>query len=415
MSEPLGRLAEIIAAETGIRITPERMRWLAAAAQRLAGDDGPHSLVRAANDPARFRHTLQRLVDEVTIRETFFLRDARQLDAIEWRGRLENARRAGSEVVRVWCAACASGEEAYSLVLLAAEALGWPPPIHVLGTDISNAAIEHARRGRYGSRAIRLLPEAHVRDHFDRDGAAYEVGQTLRGYVEFALHNLVRDPPPRGGTFDLVLCRNVLMYFEDEAINKAVGTLRGALAPNGQLVLGVVDRLCLGTAPAARLGQRRPSQRAAPAHAGAKRARERSARQPRHLENQGSGEALERAMRLADAGELGLALEVLGDSANVHTMDPAVRFLEGTLRLACGDAQGAVAALRAALYADPSFALAAFQLGRAHDALGDPGAARKAYQRALLSIDPADSRHETLMGTMDLADVARACEVRLRS
>lgn len=403
MSDDLRRLAQIVAAETGIHITPERMRWLVTAARGLTGGEGPGALVQAIDDPSSSSRVLQRLIDEITVRETFFLRDGGQLDAIDWLHRLESARHAGSSVIRVWCAACASGEEAYSLALLAGEALGWPAPIHVLGTDISSAALEQARCGRYGPRAVRTLAVIAVSRHFERDGAAYQVGETLRGSVQFARHNLVRDPPPRGGGFDLVLCRNVLMYFEPEAVERAVRTLRRALAPGGQLVLGTVDRLCVGQSPEP-VRERRSPRRHGPLR--------RRAGPP---EVERDADPVERARRLADAGRLGPALEALRAAPAEVSMDPAARFLEGTLLLACGDATGAVTALRAALYAEPSFALAAFQLGRAHDALQDEGAARNAYQRALLTIDPDDTSHDSLLGTMDLADMARACEARLRT
>jgi Flp pilus assembly protein TadD len=84
-------------------------------------------------------------------------------------------------------------------------------------------------------------------------------------------------------------------------------------------------------------------------------------------------------------------------------------------QLGLGNASAAVDSFRRALYVDPSFGLAAFKLGRAHDTRGDPGAARRAYQQALRTLDPGDERHRAILEKVDVGDVAAACRVRLRS
>ena len=96
-------------------------------------------------------------------------------------------------------------------------------------------------------------------------------------------------------------------------------------------------------------------------------------------------------------------------------MNAVARFVRAIAQLAVGDAAAAASSLRAALYAEPDFALAAFRLGRAYDVLGQPDAARRAYQRALRTFDPDDVRHGELLGPLDVADVAAACRQRLRA
>jgi tetratricopeptide (TPR) repeat protein len=88
-------------------------------------------------------------------------------------------------------------------------------------------------------------------------------------------------------------------------------------------------------------------------------------------------------------------------------------FIRGLVELEAHDGAHAVASLRRALYVDPTFALAAFTLGRAHDAVGDDSAARRAYEQALRTLDPEDERHELLLQQVDLGDVAAACHARL--
>ena len=132
-----------------------------AAVNRAAPGLGPDAFLRAASDPARRRALVERLIDEVTVQETAFVRDRAQFDSIPWSRLLHAAHAAGSEVIRVWSAGCATGEEAYTLALLAAEAFApAPPPVDVLGTDISGAAVAAATIGRYHERSVRALDPA---------------------------------------------------------------------------------------------------------------------------------------------------------------------------------------------------------------------------------------------------------------
>ena len=120
----------------------------------------------------------------MTIKETSFFRDRPQLDAIAWRALLEHAQAAGSQEIRVWCAACATGEEAYTLALLACEAFGPAvPPVRILATDISNAALDAVRTGRYRERSLRkVAPTCGSSTSSTTDGQL-RVGDRLRSLV----------------------------------------------------------------------------------------------------------------------------------------------------------------------------------------------------------------------------------------
>ena len=189
---------------------------------------------------------LQRLINEVTVRETFFFRHPDELEAIDWHRSLEGANRRGSDVVRVWVAGCASGEEAYSLAILACEAFACPaPPIEIFATDIATAALEQAQRGRYGPRAVAALTENVRRRYFTVEDGLLRVDERLRRLVAFRRHNLIRDLAPGGvpGGFDVISCRNVLIYFDPPTVARVMRSLESALAPTGTLVLGAADRL----------------------------------------------------------------------------------------------------------------------------------------------------------------------------
>lgn len=128
MTTSVDRLAELVTGESGIRFQANQHAGLVAALRRALPDTGPERFLEIARDPLARQHALATLIDEVTIKETSFLRDRAQLDAIDWHGLHDRARAAGRDTIRIWSAACATGEEPYSLALLASEAFGTTEP-----------------------------------------------------------------------------------------------------------------------------------------------------------------------------------------------------------------------------------------------------------------------------------------------
>jgi chemotaxis protein methyltransferase CheR len=440
VTDPITEIAELVRRETGIVAAGAREAALRSAVSRAAPGLRPDTALALMSDPARGGDLRERLIDEVTTRETAFLRDRAQLDAIDWPGLLRSARAAGSGTIRVWSAGCASGEEPYSLALLADQVFGpMPPPVEVLGTDISGAALAAATAGRYQERALRALgPPERDRYLARRADGSYLAGGRLRGLVRFRSHNLALDPipPPGEAAFDLVVCRNVLIYFEQWRAARVIELLGRSLRAGGRLLLGAADALQLTTARTGTVttGSAGPSRRAAvspgpvpsagvpygpvppgPGHAGPV---------PAGPEPPG-GRAAGRGPALAHQEQLEAVLEAAGrgdhDSAvaqvralvTADPLDADAHFIGGLLALDAGEPARAVAALRRALYADPTFALAAFTLGRAHDALGDSAAARRAFEQALRTLDPDDDRHEPILAQVGLGDIAAACRARL--
>lgn len=385
MSDSLTQVAELVRRETGIRLEPNQYRSLSAAIGRAMSSSDAAGFLEVATDPVWGRETVARLVDELTVKETSFFRERRQLDAIAWRLLLERARASGAQEVRVWSAACATGQEPYTLAILACEAFGTlEPAVSVLGTDIAASALEAALAGRYRERLLRGVDKSIRRRYFEEEDGSVVVGERIRRLVRFAPHNLARDPlPPLGeGPFDLILCRNVLIYFDGETVERVIEGLERALRPGGMLVLGSADTLCGTVRRLARIGaepapRRRRAEPAEP---------EKRLRRP-----------LGRAAAPEPTGHL----------------DATGHFTTGLAALESGDPRAAERALRRALYVDPTFSLAAFTLGRAHEAAGDVPAARRAYEQALRTIDLADERHDQLLQQVGLDDVAAACRARL--
>jgi len=413
----LNEVAELVRRETGITTAVAKENALRAALRRAAPDLEPADFIRAASDPVRGRDLVERLIDEVTVQETMFVRDRGQLDGIPWHGLLRSARAAGSPVVRVWSAACATGEEPYTLALLAAQAFApAPPTVDVLGTDISGRAIAAGAAGVYRERAVRSLDAALRQRYLEHQAdGTYSVGKRLRGLVRFRRHNLVRDPapPPGEAGFDLITCRNVLIYFDAPVAERVLQRLNQALRPEGKLLLGAADALQRTVritaperpgprSPASRPGGRRPEEPAD--HRG---------HQPVSA-SESKGRRLAAALAAAGQGDRDTALAEVQSMLRLNPLDADVQFVYGLVVLEAGEPARAATAFRRALYADPAFALAAFTLGCAHDALGDKAAARRAYEQALRTLDPADDRHEPLLHQIDIGDIAAACQTRLR-
>jgi chemotaxis protein methyltransferase CheR len=413
MNGTLGQVASLVSRETGIALPAGRENALLTALRRAAPGTDPAGFLRAVADPARGSQLLGRLIDEVTVQETFFARDIAQLQVIPWAGlRAGRARSGAGGPVRVWSAGCATGEEAYTLALEAMLALGATPgPVDVLGTDISAAALTAAAAGRYGERAVRLLAPA-VRERYlsQQPDGRYQVTAPLRALARFRRHNLALDPgpPPGESAFDVVVCRNVLIYLSTQLIGRALGNLERALRPGGVLVLGAADVLHRTAARKAGGGPAPvPPPPVPPRHRPPipnANGRVAAAARPQRLAA---------ALEAADAGDRVRALaEVSGLLASTPD-DAEANFVFGLILLERGDPAGAARALRRALHYDPSLGLAAFTLGRACDRLDDVGAARAAYQHALRVLDPADQRHGLILQQIDIRDIAAACRARL--
>jgi chemotaxis protein methyltransferase CheR len=203
------------------------------AAQALGED--PMALARRA--AAREPDAVSALVDHALVGETAFWRHPPQLAAI---GRL--ARRAPG-ALSIWCAGCASGEEPYGVAMALLEAGREGRGDRVLGTDVSERALAAARAGIYGPRSLRGLPEFLAFRWLEPTSAVERrrVADPVRALVSFARHNVAADPLPADAPFDVVLCRNVLIYFEPAAAAAVLYRLVAALRPGGALVLGPVE------------------------------------------------------------------------------------------------------------------------------------------------------------------------------
>jgi chemotaxis protein methyltransferase CheR len=185
----------------------------------------------------------QALINAFTINETYFFREEHQLAALSTTILPELARdRRPGDLIRIWSMPCSTGEEAYSIAIWLLE--HWPQVdsyhIEIVGSDVDTAALEQAVAGRYAERALARLPADLIERYFEPEHHyRRKIIDDLRESVRFTTANLVDAPSMmEQGRFDVILCRNLLIYFDDEARRLASAHLFESLAPGGFLCLG---------------------------------------------------------------------------------------------------------------------------------------------------------------------------------
>jgi chemotaxis protein methyltransferase CheR len=237
-----GELAEVgraLARRYGLSLASglrDRLRAGLAAAAAARGE-GAVALARRilGGEP----EAVEALAEHAVVLETSFFRHPEQLAALE----ATAFRRAGP--LSIWSAGCATGEEPYTVAIALLEAGRAGRGDRVLATDVSERALAVARSASYGSRALRRVPPGLAERWFS-PAPARTVAPEARALVALERHNLVADPIPEGA-FDVVLCRNVLIYFETAVAAAVLDRLAAALRPGGLLVVGPVE-LPLATA-----------------------------------------------------------------------------------------------------------------------------------------------------------------------
>ncbi len=233
-SPELAEVGRVLARATGLSLSSGLRRTLRDGVVAAAAEARVTPLELARRIAAGDRAALEVLVEHAVVLETYFWRHPEQLAAL--------SRRAfgAPGPLSIWCAGCATGEEAYSVAIALLEAGRGGRGDRVLATDVSARAIAAARAARYGPWSLRRLDRALAERHLEPAGEDRQVGAGARALVELRRHNLVADPVP-GGPFDVVLCRNVLIYFEPAVAAAVLYRLAAGVRPGGWLVLGPVE------------------------------------------------------------------------------------------------------------------------------------------------------------------------------
>lgn len=369
------------------------------------------------------------LASHLTIGETYFFRDSEAFSALSTRilpELIAARRRAGDLRLRIWSAACCTGEETYSVAILLNQLLpdiaDWQ--ITLLGTDVNPRFLRKADEGVYGPWSFRTTPDDLRARYFCRTpGGRYALLPAIRSMATFAVLNLVDESPQanvRPGVFDLILCRNVLMYFTPAQATKVVATLHRALHDDGWLAVAPCEasqslfnrfqQIHCNGAIFYRKGRPPPLTLVAGASSGAQvqpatatktvLPQALPAPTPHGLpasltptlkspEAVPSAQALAaRAQALADQRRMGEALAWCDRWIEVEILDPHAHYLRGMILAETGDVPAACAAFERSLFIAPDGVMASFALARLERSRGRGGRAVRLYRNILAMLEP---------------------------
>jgi chemotaxis protein methyltransferase CheR len=421
----LAKLADLVEARGGLRFLDGRRFELDAKASRAFVESGSPSwdhyfaLLRGPDGAPE----MERLLEMLVVGETYFFRHQPYFNMLE-REVLPAliARLPSAHQINIWCAGCATGEEAYSLAVLVRRLLPEVDQrrVSILATDLSRHFLRGAEDGVYGEWSFRETDAAFKTENFTSEGNRYRVRPELRRLTRFRQLNLIEEgyPSVADGTadFELILCRNVLIYFGPEVAERIIARLRAALVPDGYLVLGPSDSLPgpvkgfeLRSGLNAFLYQRTdaeagaPSPEASVARTVLAESRTDPHGTPRRIPAAAASHAdgldeplvvdadwltIWRAARdSADRGQIGEAATRCREAIVSARHRPEPYYLLGTLHQLQGDETGAINALRQALYVDRGFVPAHLALAAVHRQAGRPEEARRVLARGQRALD----------------------------
>ncbi len=451
--ELLVRFSDFLAARIGLFFPPNRRQDLGRgikAAARDLGCDSADKCIRQLMLAPLAREQIEILASHLTVGETYFFREKKSLAVLENHilpELIRDRRQQGQLHLRIWAAGCASGEEAYTLAILLSRLIAdiedWQ--IHILATDINPLALQKATRGLYGKWSFRDTPPEIIERYFVRRDGRWEILPHLKGLVTFAYHNLVADPYPalanQTNAMDLILCRNVLMYFAAGQARKVLQNLGKSLVEGGWLILSLTETsmvrfsplvtvnfpgatvyrkdsgarqvepgaACPGFQPIVKLVDKEMGRPALPKSQD--RLPARPTRPPQVMPapvpelpapgpgaegtaTLGEGALPERvedlvlkARSCADLGDLAAALSWCEQAVAADRLNPAWHYLRAAILQEQDALAEAVLSLRKAIYLDQDFIMAYFALGHVTLRQGNARGARKHFDNVLALLD----------------------------
>lgn len=241
------RVAGMIEKASGIHLKPEKRDLLFSRLRKRLAVLGLRDLRQywAVLDSG-IEDELPELLDAVATNKTEFFREPAHFDHLAGVARAgHNGTKTPPTTLRVWSAACSTGEEAYSLAMVLQEALGDAVPFKVLGTDLSGKALRRAVEGVYSEESCARVPAALRLSHLEPSGTrgCLRIRDPLRRKVTFGRLNLVSDALPFRQPMDAIFCRNVMIYFQKGTQAALIGRLAAQLRPGGWLYTGLSESL----------------------------------------------------------------------------------------------------------------------------------------------------------------------------
>jgi len=245
-------ISKLVYDQFGIKLTEKKKALVIGRLQKVLKKLGFHKFSDyynyVINDSSKL--AISELINQISTNYTYFYREGKHFDfflKVALPEIIEKLKKSRSNDIRIWCAGCSSGEEAYTLAMLLMEYLDkdyrfWNAGI--LATDISEKALNVAKEGIYTTNEISSLPKTYIQKYFKRlNEDKWEVSEKLRKEVTFRRFNLMNNVYPFKGEFHIVFCRNVLIYFDSITRTKIIGNIHQFLIPNGYLFIGHSESL----------------------------------------------------------------------------------------------------------------------------------------------------------------------------
>jgi chemotaxis protein methyltransferase CheR len=242
--EDFGFLSALLKRQSGLVISPDKLYLVESRLMPIARKRGLETLdvlVGALRTSPETSPLVKEVTDAMTTNESFFFRDIKPFDQFQKLvlPRLLEAR-ANSRKIRIWSAACSSGQEPYTLAIIlreqGAKLAGWR--FEILATDLSAEMLEKSKAGIYSQFEVqRGLPVQYLVKYFTQMGDKWKIDPSLREIIQFREFNLLNNVSSLGA-FDVVFCRNVLIYFDSEAKRQILDRINGLMPPDAYLYLG---------------------------------------------------------------------------------------------------------------------------------------------------------------------------------
>ncbi len=248
-SQTFNRFRELIHSHSGIDLAPGKEALVSSRLAKRIRDLGLNCEMEYLDYLAADHslNELTRLIDLMSTNVTHFLREFEHFELIG--EMLKELWRNGPVPVKFWSAACSSGQEPYTLAMIVHEAAKAarvdPRNVKILATDISTQILRQAEEGIYSVRELEQVPQEWLNRYFQKvsSGSQYSIAESLRSLITFRRINLSKTPFPMHGPFDAILCRNVMIYFDNEVRAKIVAEAHRLLRPDGYLLIGHSENL----------------------------------------------------------------------------------------------------------------------------------------------------------------------------
>lgn len=239
-------IAGLLKQTSGLVLTPEKAYLLESRLMPVARKGGFADLdeLVASVRKNRSKQLVDEITDAMTTNESLFFRDVKPFEQFnDFVIPTMLKARSAAKTIRIWSAASSSGQEPYSISMclkgMAAQLAGWR--IEIVATDISSEMLSRAREGRYTQFEVqRGLPIATLVKYFKQEGDNWRIDESIRSMVSYRSFNLLDDPRPLG-QFDIIFCRNVLIYFDQQTKAEVLDRMTRVLASDGMLFLGAAE------------------------------------------------------------------------------------------------------------------------------------------------------------------------------